>query len=297
MKTFALTINSSIAGLTLAALLHTVNANGAEGSSDERPGRKPSSDLQISRDPATGKVIVSWNGKGALKQSATLNGRFKPAKTRGGSLTTDPEGEQMLFQVEDASGAVFSVNIVGYVNLQLPPGLSLVANPLRSYDDTLESLFFYQPPPDGAQVLKYVPGAGYEVSTFDGIAQAWTNPHMELPLGVGFFFQNPSSNTVVNTFVGEVLQGTLVNHLPAGFSTEGSLVPQAGSINSLHVIPGEPGDLFRLYVNDLQGGGDYVTSVFSINAGWEPDLTLGVGQGFVSEKQNAQDWVRVFSVN
>jgi hypothetical protein len=295
MKIFAHPITSMIAigGFSVAVLLLPVSATAAANS----PDRKGSSDLQITRDPASGKVIVSWNGKGALKQSTTLNGRFKPTKTRGGSLTTDAEGEQMLFQVESASGTVFSVNIVGYVNLQLPPGLSLIANPLWTYDDTLGSLFLYQEPPDGAQVLKYVPGAGYEVSTFDAIAKAWTNPEMTLPPGVGFFFQNPSANTVINTVVGEVFQGTLVNHLPAGFSTEGALVPQAGSITTVHTIPGEPGDILRLYVNDLQGGGDYVTSVFNGETGWEPDLTLGVGQGFVSEKQNPQDWIRIFHVN
>jgi len=75
-------------------------------------------------------------------------------------------------------------------------------------------------------------------------------------------------------------------------------VPQAGSINDLHHIPGESGDVIRLYVNDGQGGGDYVTSIFSATENaWVPDLNLGVAQGFVSEKQNAQDWVRVFHVN
>jgi hypothetical protein len=102
----------------------------------------------------------------------------------------------------------------------------------------------------------------------------------------------------VNTFVGEVLQGVLVNPLPAGFSTEGALVPQNGSINTVHLLPGEPGDIFRVYVNDGQGGGDYETSVFSgTENAWVPDRSLAPGQGFVSEKQNAQEWIRVFTIN
>jgi hypothetical protein len=231
-----------------------------------------------------------------LKQSSTLDGRFKPTRRHGKWHTTAPDGEQMMYRLETAESLVFSVNAVGYVNVQLPPGLSLIANPLLDYENTVGALI--NDAPDGAQVYKYVPGAGYEVSTFDGIAGTWSNPDMDLSPGVGFFFNNPSSNTVVHTFVGEVLQGVLVNPMPAGFSTKGALVPQAGSITHLHGIPGEPGDVIRFYVNDLQGGGNYVTSVFSASQNaWVPDLTLDVGQGFVSEKQNAQDWVRVFSVN
>ena len=184
-----------------------------------------------------------------------------------------------------------SANIVGYVNLQLPPGLSLIANPLLAWDNTLGALIPHAP--DGTQVLKYVPGAGYEVSTFDGIAQGWTDPDMDLSPGVGFFFDNASPTPFLQTFVGEVLVGTLVNHLPAGFSTKGALLPQSGSISTVQAIPGQPADVLRLYVNDSRGGADYVTSVFTYD--WDPDLILGIGHGFVSEKYNAQDWIRVFN--
>jgi len=200
-----------------------------------------------------------------------------------------------LFQLESGStvvGHVYSANIVGYVNLFLPPGLSLIANPLLAYDNSLGSLI--PTAPDGAQVLTYLPGVGYEVSTFDALAGAWSNPDLKLPPGRGFFYNNASPDIVSHTFVGEVRTGTLINHLPAGFSTEGALVPQEGSISSVHGIPGQPGDILRLYVNDQQGGGDYLTSTYNANNGWMPDLTLGVAKGFVSEKQSAQDWIRVF---
>ena len=262
---------------------------------DHPRGKNKPSQLQISRDASSGTVTISWNGKGVLKQSSTLDGKFKPIHGQHGSHTTTAEGTLMLYSLESPEG-VISVNAVGYVNLNLPPGLSLIANPLRADDNTVVALFYN--PPDGAQVYKYVPGAGYEVSTFDGTQGTWSNPDMDLSPGIGFFFSNPTAGTILNTFVGEVLQGVLVNSLPAGFSTEGALVPQDASINTVHRIPGEPGDIFRLWVNDGQGGGDYVTSVFSAaeNA-WVPERNLGVAQGFVSEKQNAQDWIRVFSVN
>jgi hypothetical protein len=302
MKRFAITMTASatFGFLTLAALWQPVGLNGAEPSF--RGGRKASlamnrpSGLHISREPATGKVTVFKRGHGVMKQSTTLHGRFKRSRMRGASHVAEPVAEQMLFRLEAAGGQVISVNIVGYINLPLPPGLSLVANQLFTYDNTLAALIYN--PPDGAQVYKYVSGAGYEISTFDGLTQTWTNPDMDLSPGVGFFFNNPTPNTIVNTFVGEVHTGVLVTHLPAGFSTKGALVPQQGSINTIHNVPGQPGDVLRLYVNDLQGGGDYVTSVFSATENaWVPDLTLQVGQGLMTEMQAAQDWVRIFHAN
>ena len=89
-----------------------------------------------------------------------------------------------------------------------------------------------------------------------------------------------------------------MNPLPEGFSTKGALVPQAGSINSVHLIPGEPGDQLSIYINNLQGGGDYILSTFSrTDNAWVPDLIINPGQGFWIQKQHAQNWVRVFYVN
>lgn len=256
-------------------------------------GKKDSSALRVTKDSRTGQVVVSWSGKGVLKQ-AGADGRFRPVHTRGHSYVVEPTEDQAVFQLD---GPVVSVNVVGYVNLSLPPGLSLIANPLYLPTNTVSAL--WPQAPDGAQVLKYVPETGgYDVSTFDALAGAWSNPDVEIPIGEGFFFRNTATETIVQTFVGEVPQGTLVVHLPAGPSMKGALVPQAGSINTVHQIPGLDGDILKLWVNDGQGGGDYVSSVFnSAEGGWVPDLELQVGHGFWTEKQQAQDWVRVFSVN
>jgi len=255
-------------------------------------GKKQSSQIHIAKDQH-GQVVVSWNGKGVLKQ-ADANGRFRPVHTRGDSYVVQPTEGQAIYQLE---GPIVSVNVVGYVNLSLPPGDSLIANPLYYTNNTVA--FWWPDAPDGAQVLKYLPEIqGYAVSTFDALAGAWSDPEFEIGLGQGFFFRNTSTETITQTFVGEVLQGRLVNHLPAGPSMKGSLVPQEGSINTLHQIPGLDGDIIKFWVNNGEGGGDYILSTFiSSENAWVPDLNLGVGQGFWIEKQEAQDWVRFFSVN
>lgn len=257
--------------------------------------RRPSS-IRIHKDDQTGRVVVSWSGRGVLK-AARGDGRFRPVRTRHNSYVVPRNEEQMVFQLASPqNGTVVSVNVVGYVHLDLPPGLSLIANPLYFTNNTVA--FWWPAAPDGAQVLKYVPEVGYEVSTFDALAGAWSNPDFEIGIGEGFFFRNTASESIRQTFIGEVLEGTLINPLPAGLSMKGSLVPQEGSINSVHGIPGQNGDVISFYVNDGAGGGDYISSVFSSADGaWVPDMILGVGQGFWIEKQQAQNWVRVFSAH
>jgi len=254
-------------------------------------GAKKDSKLQIIVNDA-GQIVLTWNGKAELAEARGKNGHFKKIHGSTSPYIVAPTDENAAYRLETASD-VYSVNVVGYANLQLPPGLSLIANPLYYTNNDLG--FWLPSPPDGSQVYKYTANAGYEVSTYDGVAQVWSNPILQVPIGTGFFFRNTSQNTLTYTFVGEVLQGWLTNSLPEGYSTKGALVPQSTTL-SQHQVPGEIGDELRTYTNDLQGGGDYNISVYTAN-GWTPDLILGVGQGFWIRKDNPQDWVRYFTVN
>jgi len=250
------------------------------------------SKLHVVVDDA-GQIVLSWNGKEELAEARGKNGKFKRIPKSTSPYVVAPTEEVASYRLESSNGNVYSVNAVGYANLQLPPGLSLIANPLYY---TNNDLGFWMPnPPDGSQVYKYTATQGYEVSTFDGIAGQWSNPTLQVEIGTGFFFRNTSQSTLTFTFVGEVPQGWLTNSLPEGFSTKGSLVPASQTL-SWHQIPGEIGDEIRTYTNDLQGGGSYNISVYTAD-GWTPDLTLNIGQGFWIYKQNAQDWVRYFTVN
>jgi hypothetical protein len=107
-------------------LLEGGSLSGAEIRSQ---GKRSSTQLEMTRDAVSGKVTVSWTGSGVLKQASALDGKFKPLRTRGRVHTTVPEGEQMVYRLEAASGSVYSVNAVGYVNLQLPPDCLL--SPIR----------------------------------------------------------------------------------------------------------------------------------------------------------------------
>jgi len=259
------------------------------------------SKLSIARDRASGKITVSWTGKGVLEEAPLVDGGVfspVPKKGPGSSIVLNPKSDKGVLRLKNTGakdGDVYSQNIVGYVTTVLPPGLSLIANPLI-YSTNYVSVWWPNAP-DGSQIFKYTVGSGYEVTTFDAQTGVWSNPFLDIPIGTGFYFRNPSSSPITNTFVGELWMGTLINPLPAGYSTKGALIPMAGSINTVQLIPGQPGDELRTYVNDGQGGGYELISTFDGTANaWVPDQNLNVAQGFWIHKQNPQDWVRVLSI-
>jgi hypothetical protein len=265
--------------------------------------RSSTARLSIDQQSRNGRVVLSWTGAGELQAAKSVGGAFQVVSrgSQRGKLNRveiPAASKAMIFRLGNSlksSSPVYSANIVGYVAMELPPGLSLICNPLYYENSAVEK--WMPTAPDGAQFYTYDGELGYAVSTFDGRRGKWSNPQLQLPLGTGFYFRNPSSKTQKLTFTGEVLQGNLVNPLPKGYSMKGALLPQSGSINTVQAIPGEPGDEIRFYENDGKGSEQFITSVFDASTGaWVPDYDLKVGQGFWIQKQRAQDWLRHFSI-
>ena len=186
---------------------------------------------------------------------------------------------------------VTSVNAVGYVNKELAPGFNLISNPLSNGENTLAQVI--PSPPDGAQVFLFQNGQ-WMSSSFDSLIGGWSTP-LNLPVGVGFFFNHTGGEAVTVTFVGEVLQGDDTNKtVPAGLSIQGSLVPQEGALTTALQFPGGDGDVAYSWIN-----GAWTTASFAaIVGGWspsEPSLTVG-GSVFVDKAEEAQ-WDRNFTIN
>jgi len=107
---------------------------------------------------------------------------------------------------------VYSVNVVGYVNVPLVQGYSLIANPLNAGDNSVSNLFntLYNSgsgPIAGDNLFTWN-GSGFIGDFLDQFGGGWSNPGLQLPPGVGFLYQhiaNPGSAT--NTFVGTVFRG------------------------------------------------------------------------------------------
>ena len=187
---------------------------------------------------------------------------------------------------------VYSVNAVGFVNVNFPPGFTLASNPLDGTANTVSALF--PSVPNGTSVFKFDSLTGsYTGSTF--LFGNWNNPTMPLVPGEGFFFKNPTATTITNTFVGNVKQGTLTTPLSAGFTLVGSQVPQSGLVATDLGLPiGNAESVFKFdTTTQAYTGGSFLFGNWS--GGIEP--TIGVGEGFFVKKNASASWTRTFSVN
>jgi hypothetical protein len=199
-----------------------------------------------------------------------------------------------------AADPVYSVNAVGYVNVVLNKGFTIVANPLNAGDNHLSKIFPNNLP-SGTAVYRYANGA-FSIATFapdDNNVLSWDNDYVMAP-GEGFFLKNPSAAAVTVTFVGEVMQTTstttLSNPLVAGFNLKGSMVPQSGDLKADLGYPAENGDVVYRYI-----GGKYTLSTYAPDdnnqLNWDVVPTPAVGEGFWIKSKTAKTWTRTFTVN
>ena len=177
-----------------------------------------------------------------------------------------------------AQGNVYSLNIVGYVNVPLATGFNLIANPLDNGTNDLNSLF---PTAALGDTVYTFSGGQFNPSVF---ISSWS-PDAVIPPGIGFFYQ--ANGPFTNTFVGNVMTGNLTNHIAAGYSLVASQVPQADTLANLN-FPANLGDTVYYWQN-----GAYSPSVFITS--WSPDVVVGVGQGFFVNASSAETWWRVFN--
>jgi len=195
---------------------------------------------------------------------------------------------------------VYSLNAVGYVNKTCVPGYTLIANPLNTTNNTLNSLLPYNNGaiPVNCQVFKYI-GNGYQIATMDEFDNVWV-PNLTMNPGEGAFFRNVGASPLTLTFVGEVMQGSLTNPIPGGFSIRGSIVPQQGTLgpnvtgDPNLAVPGQPNDqVFKF----TQGSGYTISTFDEFDLIWVPNLTITVAESVFMKKAAPANWIRTFSVN
>jgi hypothetical protein len=202
--------------------------------------------------------------------------------------------------------AVYSVNIVGYVNLSLAPGFNLVANqltasPNNKLDTVLPAAVLE------SQVLKFA-NNNYSSDISDGTS--WLDAGTGNPSattvspGEGFFFFNPGSTPVTSTLVGEVKTGNgLTVPLPPNFSLDSSIVPQDISLSAAN---GFPQVLEMQYLTFNAATQNYNTALINDGTGWldsntgnPADAKPLVGQGFFifNPGSTTLNWTRNFNPN
>jgi hypothetical protein len=202
--------------------------------------------------------------------------------------------------------AVYSVNAVGYINLNMGPGNNLVVNQLNVGNNGLSAVI--PGAPLLAQVLTFNrTTSNFESDSCDGAGAWFSDATGELstttiPPGKGFFFNNPNTADLVVTFVGEVPQGTtLTVPLHPGLNLVGSIVPQDLSLSAAN---GFPQRLLMQYLRFNRATQSYeslsndgVDTWFSDTTGLPEDARPLVGQGFfINNPEGAIDWVRNFTI-
>jgi len=199
-----------------------------------------------------------------------------------------------------AQGAVYSVNAVGYVNVTLNPGFTMIANPLDNKNangNTISNLFAGVTLADGSTVYQFNSASGaYSINTYEfGV---WGAENDTLLPGGGAFFLNKGTAVTV-TFVGEVKQGVptplSTPLLAAKFQILSSQVPQKGQLDTDLKFPVKEGDTVYRWVN---GTGAYSIHAYEFGTwGSPPILEVGESFFFIRPTAAAENWTRAFDVN
>jgi hypothetical protein len=208
---------------------------------------------------------------------------------------------------------VYSLNVVGYVNVTLPPQANyLVANPLDATmggtvtgGNNITNLFPVVPA--GSTILTFNPAnaqwgtsSGYSVNK-SGIG-VWSTPITVNP-GLGVMFHNPATTNCVVTFVGQVEQGpyTVATLGASQFYMAGAPVPIGGDLtNALVGLAPHSGDTVQTF-NSANGQWATLSAGYSINKSgigvWSANLQIAPGQGFIYHNTGpANTWTSNFTV-
>jgi hypothetical protein len=197
--------------------------------------------------------------------------------------------------VASSMAQVYSVNLVGYINKQVPKGFAMIANQLNNGTGN-KVVDLIPNPPDNTFVYKFdKTSGGYTIIDFLG---GWEGDDLNMTLspGEGVFISSPSAHTA--TFVGEVQLASSVP-IAQGFSIISSVVPQSSPLDTIG-FPAVDGDFVYQY--------DSATGGYRINdflGGWEGDdngvaPTPAIGESFFlyhPTTSPASTWNRTFTVN
>jgi hypothetical protein len=193
---------------------------------------------------------------------------------------------------------VYSLNVVGYINITVGTGYTLCANQLNNGTNGINQVLAN--PPDSALVLTFK-NNDYNSDIAQG--GAWYDNTTTLPStttlspGRGFFYNAPAAGTL--TLVGEVPQGATSIALPVGYSMIGTYTPQALELSATNGFPMADSTLYLKYDTTIH---DYVTDIIQSGAWYDNTTTLpvtvipAIGQGYFINAPTATSWNYNFTV-
>jgi hypothetical protein len=207
-----------------------------------------------------------------------------------------------------AQSNVYSLNVVGYVNLTLTNGFQMVANQLdfdgTGTNNTLQTVFGTNLPNLSRVYIYSSSSATFSIATYISSSGTWGGAtaaaDAALNPGGGVFLSIPASATtpVTVTTVGTVLQGSLSTPFSEGFNIISSKVPLSAGVGALGLST-NIANLSYIYqfLPSTQGYGPkhiYLASTGTWSGGGEP--TPAVGESFWFNSPSAGTWATTFTV-
>jgi hypothetical protein len=231
-----------------------------------------------------------------------------------------------------AQSNVYSLNVVGYVNINVTPGYNLITLPLQGADvtssvnsvltnsspvpiPTYSTVYVWNP-----SLSKYDPSSTATANgdTTWGDVNGNTPTNTYLPPGRGFFVNIPSyaqqqangdpgASNITITVVGTVLQGTNSYPIVHGYDFYGDFEPVATDL-STNGWPVNTYDNFgtwdqvhHKYIflagsSAADNGGGTNTASFSDQNGDTQPAIVNVGQGFIYQSALPGTFTQVFTV-
>ena len=199
-----------------------------------------------------------------------------------------------------AQANVYSLNVVGYVNVTVQGGgaYNLIANPLNNTTGNTLTNIFSGPQSPSSQVLKWDPNTVDFSAVQPSYAGGKWDANVSLPVGEGFFYVNQSA-MFTQTFVGDVVQGSFTNTLAGAgaYNAIGASVPEGGNFTAAitGLVPASSDQVLKWDANTV----DFNATQPSYAGGvWTPAaLTINPGEGFFYVRQGSTvQWVRNFTV-
>jgi hypothetical protein len=191
---------------------------------------------------------------------------------------------------------VYSLNIVGYINVPIVPGYQMISCPLVSSPDNTFNTLFGTSLAAQTQLIKWNPSTSqFAVTSFNHGAYASNGGTNTLNPGEGCFINWPVAAGTTNfTFVGQVLSatstgGSLSNSVVAGYQIISPLIPVAGDIQTnLQYTPNNLDKVFQWN----NASSTYTTYSYNHNAWSGGNVpTNAPGQSFFLDAASAQSWV------
>jgi hypothetical protein len=170
-----------------------------------------------------------------------------------------------------------------FINLEAPPGLSLIGTPFTTGNNLLSDLF--PSVPFGTTVYTWQTNH-FQTNLFTQLG--WEPPDAKLLPGQAAFFNNILSDGMPITLHGQLQSGaSLTNFIPAGFSALVPLLPSTGGVSTNLKLPVSPFDNVYLWKTN-----HFVVFTFLPNGKWNPqEPQVAVAEGFFVNKAAPTNWV------